>query len=144
MSIIDTRPQIVDIYHYAGDTLTIQVVVSDGMSTGMTWRAQVRTSRDITSPDASFTISPTADGAVLTMPASETTRLAQEGGVLLTGLELRNAVAITPTALPPGTVTMLRYSGEWDVQISAPGGDPVTTLAQGKFTLDMDVSRAVG
>jgi hypothetical protein len=139
VSEIDTRPDSVDVFHYAGDTLTLKIEVDDDLADGMEWTAQVRASRDASAPDAEFEIDLIEDGASLTLTAATTTELATVSGILLSGPTLRTA---NPVAFAAGATQMLRYSGVWDVQIAAPGGgDPVISLAQGVLTIDMDVSR---
>jgi hypothetical protein len=124
MASIDTRPKVVDIAHYAGDTLTIRVNVSDVVVAGREWSAQVRALRDGTL-DAEFLIQTDELGAWLTLPEAETRRLAN-GGELVRATRGR----------------VLRYTGDWDVQVApVGGGDPVTTFAQGKLTIDLDVTR---
>lgn len=118
MTTLKVTPQRVDVAGYAGDTLTIQVTVPAGAFDGLEWHAEVRTNRDPSAPvDATFTITEPAvpgDPAYLTLSSQDTARLAQTGA----------------------------YSGQWDVQVSGPGGvDPVTTLAQGTLTLPLDVTQ---
>lgn len=125
MAQLDTRPQVVDIAHYAGDTLTLQITAPSGLISGMDWTAQIRGNRESGQVDAAFTITPTGTGATLTLSAAESRRLAESGA---------------QTNSARGQV--LRYTGAWDVQVAAPGGgDPVTTLAQGTLTIDLDVTR---
>lgn len=134
MAVIDTRPDQVDIIHYAGDTLTIRVEAPASLTDGMTWLAQVKASRDSATVDAVFEITPpqTPGGpAELVLPAAVTAAL---GG---TGQVLREMVAGTLAAIQ-------RYQGEWDVQVSDNGLDPVKTLAQGTLTIELDVTRSVG
>ena len=115
MGAIDTRPQIVDIDHYAGDTLTLHVKVPDSVIAGRVWSAQIRSRRDSTKVDATFVIIPVAGvGADVVLSTAESRRLTSRG----------------------------MYNGFWDVQLSlANGADPVTTLAHGEIRLHPDVTR---
>lgn len=116
MSNIDTRPQTVNIDHYAGDTLTLHVTVSDAIVDGRLWKAQVRRRRTDPRPAASFVITPTATGADVILRAADCQELARRGV----------------------------FSGFWDVQVYAEvGDDPVTTFAQGDIRIHNDVSRRV-
>ena len=115
MTNIDTRPVIVNIDHYAGDTLTLHVKVAAEVVAGREWKAQVRSRRTSQTPDASFAIYPTAEGADVVLSSADCQRLARRGV----------------------------YSGVWDVQVAEPdGGDPVTTFAGGDLRIHNDVSRA--
>ena len=123
---IDTRPEVVDIRHYAGDTLSIRVNAPSEFVAGREWSAQVRSDREVSQVDAVFDVAVDATGAVLTLTAEQTRTLAS-GGAL---------VRMT-------RASVMRYTGEWDVQVSGPGGtDPVTSLAQGRLTIDLDVTRS--
>lgn len=127
MAMLDVVPDTVDIRAYAGDTLTIRVTAPDALVGGLDWLAQVRTTDTDTTVAATFDITPPAvpDGpAYLVLPAATTRLLA---GTL--GREL------------PTTRSIIRFTGVWDVQVSDAGSDPVTTLARGQLTIDMDVSR---
>lgn len=131
MASLDTRPDTVDITHYAGDTLTIKVTAPDALVAGRGWTAQIRADRAATTVDASFTITPptVADGpAYLVLPAAESARLAGTG--------TRKRVVRSGVA-----VLVATYSGVWDCQVADPLGDPVTTLVQGSITIEADVSR---
>jgi hypothetical protein len=114
MSSIDTRPQLVDIDHYAGDTLTLHVKIDAALVAGREWAAQVRVRRTNLQPDASFSVETTVDGADITLSTADCQRLARRG----------------------------RFTGFWDVQLYVPGReDPVTTLAQGSLRIHTDVTR---
>lgn len=121
MATLDTSPKIVDLIGYAGDTLTVMVTAATAVIAGRVWTAQIRASAGAASVDATFTITvPTVtDGpAFLVLPASETARLFSSG---------------------VGKV----YAGVWDCQLApAGGGDPVTTLVQGRITIPADVTRS--
>jgi len=131
MATIDNRPDTVDIFHYAGDTLTIKVEAPAGLTDGKTWLAQVKTSRASPTVDALFTITaPTSSGgpAYLMLPAAVTAQLAGTGA--------------TVRKMQAGTMAVVQsYVGEWDVQVSVNGLDPVTTLCQGALTIELDVTR---
>lgn len=138
MATLSTIPGTADIEHYAGDTLTIKVTAPDSLVTGREWLAQVKASRDATTPDSTFVITPPAqagDPAYLVLPAAETARLAGTLGVPAT---VRRQSGFNTIEVR----SVLNYKGVWDVQISgANGTDPVTTLAQGSITITLDVSR---
>lgn len=135
---LDTRPQVVDIYHYAGDTLTIRVTAPAGVIAGMVWTGQIRSARDASAIDAEFLITPDETGASVVLPAAISASLASTGAVL-SGAALRRA---DPQPWSQKITALQRYIGVYDVQVSGPGGaEPVRTLVQGTLTLDMDVSR---
>ena len=113
MADFDTRPTQVNIDHYGGDTLTIRVTVDAGVVAGRDWNAQVRATRTSQRIDATFTIIPDATGADVMLSADDCKRLSDRG----------------------------KYAGFWDVQLSAAGADPVTTLAQGELAIYPDVTR---
>jgi hypothetical protein len=110
----DTRPTVVDIDHYAGDTLSIRVTVPADVVAGRQWRAQVRTKRTDPIFAAEFICTPDADGATIMLSSAACKRLAAEGV----------------------------YKGFWDVQVAEPGDlDPVTTVASGQLNIHPDVTR---
>mgnify|MGYP001324588473 CR=1 FL=1 len=109
----DTTPTEVNIKHYAGDTLPIWVGVTAEVVAGRDWNAQVRTSRTTAKIAATFTVAPEATGAWLTLAAADCKALAARGV----------------------------WNGYWDVQLSAAGLDPVTTLATGELEIHPDVTR---
>lgn len=114
MPTIDSRPQVIDIDHYAGDTLTLHVKVPALVVDGRTWTAQVRSRTDSQKIEASFQITPTADGADVVLLSEDCQRLAKRG----------------------------KFVGAWDVQLAeADGSDPVTTLAYGELRIHPDVTR---
>lgn len=128
---IDTRPDSVDIIHYAGDTLTIQITAPGSITDGKTWLAQVKASRDSDVVDAEFVITPpqTSGGpALLVLETEETARLIGNAAVV----RVRDGATAR---------TVRRYVGEWDCQVSVNGDDPVTTLVQGTLTIEQDVTR---
>ena len=128
---INGIPTNVPITWLGGDTLTFTVTAPDSVVAGMEWLAQVRSSEDAATVDATFAITPpaVADGpAYLTLSAAETARLVGLGTIVQRG-------GPTPRAIQ-------QYKGVWDVQVATPGGlDPVRTLAKGTLTLEADVSR---
>jgi hypothetical protein len=111
---IDARPQVIDIDHYAGDTLTLHVKVPTDVVDNRTWKAQVRSTRDAQKIDAEFQITPQSFGADVVLLSADCQRLAKRG----------------------------KYTGYWDVQLAeADGSDPVTTLAYGELRIHPDVTR---
>lgn len=114
MTAVDTRPQVLDIDHYAGNTLVIKVTVPDSVVAGRVWNAQVRSTSTSRRVEAVFDILPRSDGADVVLKADDTMRLAAKG----------------------------EASFVWDVQLSMPdGGDPVTTLVRGDLRITPDVTR---
>lgn len=115
MTDIDTRPQEINIDHYAGDTLTLHVKVPALVVDGRTWTGQVRSRRDSQKVDATFQITETVEGADVVLLNVDCQELAKRG----------------------------KYTGFWDVQLAAPdGSDPVTTLAYGEIRIHPDVTRS--
>lgn len=111
---IDSRPQVIDIDHYAGDTLTLHVKVPALVVAGRTWKAQVRSRSDSQKIEAEFDITETAEGADVVLLNADCQRLAKRG----------------------------KFVGVWDVQLAeADGSDPVTTLAYGELRIHPDVTR---
>ena len=114
MTNIDSRPQVVDIDHYAGDTLTLHVTIDDAVVAGRTFTAQVRNKLDSQRVDAEFEVIPDLTGASIVLLSADCQRLAKRG----------------------------KYTGFWDVQLAeADGSDPVTTLAHGELRIHQDVTR---
>lgn len=132
MASLDTRPDVVDITHYGGDTLTVRVMAPWSLVLGKEWLAQIKANRTTDVVDAEFAVTiPAADGdpAFLVLSAAECNRL-------MSGATTRRVVRAGVALM------MAQYTGVWDCQISMPGGlDPVTTLAQGALTIEIDVSR---
>ena len=117
---ITYEPQVLDLVLYAGDGANFRLVVTDSVGapldlTGV-MLAQVRSKRDEPDPpDAIFSVdlSQHTEGiATLTLTGDET------------------------QALAPTT----KYSGEWDLQWTPEGEEPVT-ICQGKVDVNVDVSR---
>jgi predicted phage tail protein len=116
---IDTRPQIVDIQHYAGDTLSFQIDVNEDVSTG-TWAGQIRTSRGAT-VDAEFSFTPNAGGTAVILSATDSSALAALG-----------------VPVVEGGISYNRYTGVYDVQLLM--GTTVSTFVRGTITVDSDVT----
>lgn len=116
MTALSTLPQVVDIDHYAGDTLPIHITISDALIGGRVFSAQVRKTKNATKIDASFTVTVVPGvGADIMLSSADCLELTKRGD----------------------------YEGFWDVQLApAGGGDPVTTLAAGTLRLHSDVTRA--
>ena len=137
-AILDALPDAVDLACLGGDTFTFTVTAPAALVSGKEWLAQIRSTSDAAAVDATFTITPptVADGpAYLTLPAAETARLL-EGAPLVRVYRKASGRGVTTSAMLP------QYTGVWDVQVSGVGGaDPVTTLAAGKITITLDVSR---
>jgi len=114
MPTLDSRPQVVNINHYAGDTLTLHVKAEAEFIAGRVWKAQVRSRRDSQRLDAEFLIYETAEGADVVLASADCQRLAKRGS----------------------------YRGFWDVQLSeTDGSDPVQTVAHGEMNILTDVTR---
>lgn len=117
---ITYEPQILDLVLYAGDGTNFRLVVTDSLGAPLdltgTMLAQVRSKRDEADPpDVEFDIdlSQHSEGiAVLTLTGAQTQSLAPSS----------------------------KYSGEWDLQWTPTGEEPVT-LCQGQVTVNVDVSR---
>lgn len=110
---LDSRPQVINIDHYAGDTLTLHVTIDPTVVAGRDWKAQVRDRQESQRVDAEFLVIPSATGADVVLRSADCQQLARRG----------------------------KYTGFWDVQLSFGGADPVTTLAYGKMTIFPDVTR---
>jgi hypothetical protein len=116
VTILDTRPQIVDIDHYGGDTLPVHIKISDALIGGRVFTAQVRKTKNSQKIDGTFTVIIVAGvGADIFLPSATCLELTRRGD----------------------------YEGYWDVQLApVGGGDPVTTLAHGELRIHSDVTRA--
>ena len=111
---IDTRPTVIDIDHYGGDTLSLHVTIDPLVEAGRTWTAQVRSRPASPKLDASFDIYPDSTVAFVVLSGESCLKLARRG----------------------------KYRGYWDMQLAdVDGDDPVTTLAYGKLTIYPDVTR---
>lgn len=130
---IDSTPDVHDITHYAGDTLTLAITVPAGFADGYTWKAVLKANRETGTPvDATFDIVlPVVPGdpGFVTLTAAECTRLARMGTVQKSK---RRGVHSQ----------VMAYNGEYDIQLSPPlpALDPVTTIVQGGLTLELDVT----
>jgi hypothetical protein len=114
MTTLDTRPMVVNVKHYGGDTLVLHVKVPSAVIGGRTFFAQVRHRRTGRKIAAQFTVIPTSFGADIVLHNKDILALTARG----------------------------KYIGYWDVQLAAAdGSDPVTTLAHGEMRLDPDVTR---
>lgn len=133
MVTLNTIPEIADIAHYGGDTLNVEVRAPAELTDGMNWAAQVRTTRESDLIDATFVIQPPVipgGAAHLMLSSVDVSRLIGTAPVVMKRL---------PTGL---MVEVKRYTGEWDCQVYHPTNpDPVKTLAQGKLTIEIDVTR---
>ena len=114
MTILSTLPQVVDVDHYAGDTLTMHVLCPTEVIAGRTFSAQVRANKSATKIDATFGVLLTPTGCDIVLFSADSRELTRRGD----------------------------YEGFWDVQLAAAGGaDPVTTLAYGELRIHLDVTR---
>ena len=128
MATLDTRPDTVDILHYAGDTLTLAIRAPSAYIAGRVWSASVRSTRSAATVDATFDIiEPTVvDGPAYVTLTSADTALLGGLGVMVPG---------------DGGLSVKTYTGVWDVQVKHPSGDPVSTLVQGIIKIESDVTR---
>lgn len=113
VSELNTIPQVVNINHYGGDTLTIRITIDAAIVAGRTFSAQVRSKTTSRKIDASFSVFPSPTGCDLMLAAVDAQRLTSRG----------------------------TYEGFWDVQLSLAGSDPITTLGYGDFIAHPDVTR---
>jgi hypothetical protein len=130
---IDTRPQVVDVLHYAGDTLRLYVTIPSAAMVGMTLKAQIRQTRESDVHGAIMTVTPPVDP-----DAPDAKWLLQ--------LEADDAAELCGFGAPARVVdengkalVVQRYQGVWDAQISGPGY--TRTIVQGDMTIDLDVTR---
>jgi hypothetical protein len=131
MAAISTVPETYDIKHYSGDTLILEVITS-AVVVGKVWDAELRASRDAATIDAVFVITPpSAEGApaFLTLSSAEVTRLTS------------GAPLVAKRRASGTTYLVKQYTGVWDCQVSVDHSDPVTTVAQGTLTIELDVTR---
>lgn len=124
--IIDTTPDVVNIVALAGDTLSICIKTNPANYTqpGI-WSAQVRCSPGDPTILEFFTITPTADGACLTLTYQQTAALGALGAV----------------KRARGCAVYQVFQGVWDVQVFWTALDCIQTLAGGAFTVKQDVTR---
>lgn len=114
---LDLSPAVLDLVLYAGDGTTFEIdFVDENEATidmsGFTWAAQIRKKRGV---DPAFDLEFTTTNTV--------------GGVLL-------------VHVPAEITAQLPKSGQWDLQATAAGQDPITLL-QGAVTCNVDVTRPV-
>lgn len=131
MTLLDLRPQVVDVYGYAGDTLEIILIVPTSYIAGRTFKAQVRPAAGSTTLDAEFVITEPVEvngPAYLRIPSAVTRSLVDSGGALV---RVRNEGT---------TRSVMRYAGVWDCQLSLGGLDPVRTVVKGALSIDLDVT----
>lgn len=139
MADLSTLPQIANVKHYAGDTLTIKVTAPAALTDGKTWKAVIKNAVSDTEIDASFQITPPAVSggpAYLTLRAADSKALVTGQPVVMKVPEstrLSQMASATPMAVQ-------QYTGVWDCQISLAGSDPVRTLCKGTFLVEMDVT----
>lgn len=116
MADLSTMPQIVNVEHYGGDTLTIHLKVATEIIAGRVFSAQVRSKAVTAKVDAAFGVILTAAGADIVLSSADSRRLSSRGD----------------------------YEGVWDVQLAMPdGSDPVTTVGYGEMLIHPDVTRPV-
>jgi hypothetical protein len=121
----------VDLTGYAGDTLTVKVVVPPEVQGE--WNAEVRATAGAAAVDATFAVTPPPSG----------------GGDLFISLSSAQTAALlsgAPTArranVAGGLATITQYNGVWDLQCkNSLAPDPVRTVVRGKLTIDQDVTR---
>jgi hypothetical protein len=139
--VINTTPTVVDLIHYAGDTLNLEVRFPAGYVAGRIWTAQVRSDVLATTIDATFTITLGAtqdDPVILTLPSSVTRSLVTSPTLMTAKVTMPGQ----PTTQAVGDV-LPSYAGVWDAQLApSGGGDPTTTVARGSLRLTLDVTRA--
>lgn len=139
MSVIDARPQGVELKAYAGDTFSFKIITDVDYST-YTWTGQIRSIHSDQVVDASFDFSV----PVLVEGKWETfVTLSADSSQALADLVVEPPV--TPSILnvgKPSTKTSVNtYNGVWDIQVKT--GEVVKTLVQGTITVDEDVTRGV-
>lgn len=132
MAMLDLRPQVVDVYGYAGDTLEIAISVPTNYINGRTFNAQVRPAVGSTELSATFEVTEPVEPngpAFIRLPSSITRELVQ--GPAAKRVRLRETGV---------TFEVVRFSGVWDCQLSLGGLDPVRTVSKGSLYIDMDVT----
>ena len=135
MATISTIPTIVDVTHYGGDTFTLEIKAAPEVTEGMVWNADIKLGRDTDTIDASFTIVPPPPGggsAYATLSSVDSARL------------VGSAAIVTRRSVTGTQLSIQKYIGVWDCQVSHPTNpDPVRTLVQGSFSIEIDVTRPV-
>jgi hypothetical protein len=137
MATIDTRPKVVDIIHYGGDTLIIRIEAPASVTDGKVWDAHVKTAAGTTVPAAEFDITPpTVQGgpAFLTLPSATCAALVAGQPVLMRRTQEVSTREITNYAIKT-------FTGVWDCQVSVAHSDPVRTLVKGALTIEQDVTQ---
>lgn len=119
---IDTRPQIININHYAGDELVLTVMAPDYSL--YQWTGQIRSDYIVPDVDAYFEISGTGTSRRVALTATDSAMLVETKGVLV----VENGAQIR------------RYVGVYDVQAAL--DTSVRSLFRGSITIDSDVTRA--
>lgn len=125
-SILDFTPDVVNVVAYAGDTLKICLKTTPANYTqpGI-WSAQVRHSPGSLDILEYFLVTPTADGACLSLTYQQTADLAALGAV----------------KRARGCAVYQVFEGVWDAQVFWTAEDCVQTLVRGAFTVTQDVTR---
>lgn len=126
MTVIDTRPNTLDIKSYGGDDLPLRVNVNGADYSGAVWKAQVKLDHD-SAADAEFQITVDALGADLVLLADDVAALMELGTPELP------VYGAKPTSI------VRKYLGVWDLQVDDNGS--VKTLIQGLFEVYADVTR---
>jgi hypothetical protein len=144
MATIDTRPQSIDIFAYAGDTLVLNIVTDVDYSLH-TWTGYIKSDFTEQPFDAEFAFDhpdnnlPTGFLTKATISATDTSGL--------TALVLNRVNK--PTFTKAGTTSAslreinapIQYTGVWDIQVKL--DDVVTTLVRGTIQIDGDVTRTL-
>jgi hypothetical protein len=141
MATIDTRPQSIDIFAYAGDTLTLRIV-TDVDYTQHVWTGYVKSDHTEQPFDAEFTFE-IPEGSSFGFPmnavlsATDTAALAT-----LVTRSVQKPVftkAGTTSVATQAIIAPVQYSGIWDIQVQL--DDVVTTLVRGTIQIDADITR---
>jgi hypothetical protein len=123
---LDFRPERVDIYVAAGDSVSFTIRMRDPTALpGPTWSAQVRDLAGANVQD--FTITQLADGALVVLPPEATRELADLSSGQVAGTVGSSAFREV-------------WRGKYDVQVVY-GGGLVRTLINGMFSVSDDVTR---
>ena len=133
MDTLDVRPKIVDVFGYAGDTLTVGVIAPESLVAGKQWDAQVRLTPNDTEVQATFEIVPPVSPggiATVTLPSEVTRALAQAG------------TTVMKKKIGTRSINVQVFEGVWDCQVSNAGDDPIRTLVRGAVMIELDITRA--
>ena len=140
---LDTTPAVVNVIHYAGDTLVIEVRTQPGFVAGRIWTGQLRANTLATTVDAVFTVILGAtedDPVTLMLPSSVTRGLVTPPTTGL--LQVAPSMPGLPSVRAVDSAQLPSYNGVWDVQLApVGGGDPTTTVARGAILITLDVTR---